>query len=369
MTALNPKTQRWLDLIAFLVGRRFPVTQDQLMEGVYQYRQDLSSGTDPESVRRKFERDKDDLRRLGIPLETVDYVVDGVSAQGYQLRARDFYLPYLELLRDSGAGQTPGKTASGAVEIRPDELGPAVAGLGALAGLGTFPLRFEARSALCKLTFDLADVLDDAPPPLLTAADPDDARARVETLTDAVSRRKEVGFQYRGMQRETAELRRVYPYGLLFKFNRWYLVGWDLDRKALRTYRVSRMDQPSVNDRKPASPDFEVPDDLDLTEWSQRQAWDLPGDESPRHRVTVRFHFPRSLWAERNAHGEAAEPPAEDGSQLREFDVRQADPFLRWLLTLEGDAEIMEPPELRARFRELAARVAALYDTGGGTHD
>jgi proteasome accessory factor B len=365
----NPKTQRWLDLIAFLVGRRFPVSQEQVMQGVAAYRSDLASETDPESVRRKFERDKRELRRLGIPLETVDYVVDGVPAPGYRIRSSDFYLPYLRLLGAEGddgpSGHSGARPTPGALEIHPDELAPAVEGLEALAQLDSFPLRLEARSALGKLTFDLAETLVDTAPPLLAAADPVEARRVVEALTGALSRRKSVTFEYRAVHRDQTSVRRVHPYGLLFKFNHWYLVGRDLDRDALRTFRVSRMADLEVNGRRPETPDFEPPADLDLSAWSRREAWDLPGAETPAQRVVVRFAFPRSLWAERNGHGTAVGGAREDGSLERSFEVRQPEPFLRWLLTLEGDADIVEPLELRSSFQELAARVAALYDEPG----
>lgn len=86
------KTQRWLDLIAFLVRHRFPVDVDQVMNGVPAYRSKWNSGEvkDKQTVRRMFERDKDELRSAGIPLETRDYLIDGVEkAQGYELASRD----------------------------------------------------------------------------------------------------------------------------------------------------------------------------------------------------------------------------------------------------------------------------------------
>jgi len=72
------KVQRWLDLIAYLVGRHFPVPVEELMERLPAYALDWRVGdkTARDSVRRKFERDKDELRGLGIPLETVTYSIN-----------------------------------------------------------------------------------------------------------------------------------------------------------------------------------------------------------------------------------------------------------------------------------------------------
>ena len=51
----------------------------------------------------------------------------------------------------------------------------------------------------------------------------------------------------------------------------------------------------------------------------------------------------------------------EDGSTLRQFEVRQPNPFLRWILSMEGEAVIEAPPSLKEAFRALAQQVADLY--------
>ncbi|MGH7673880.1 MAG: hypothetical protein ACREMV_01295, partial [Gemmatimonadales bacterium] len=96
------KAARWLDLIAYLLQHRFPVTREQIFSHVAGYRSDVERGADPASVRQSFERDKRELRAAGIEIETVD-VPDAAGdepAKGYRLRERDFYLPYLELRQD-----------------------------------------------------------------------------------------------------------------------------------------------------------------------------------------------------------------------------------------------------------------------------
>ena len=96
------KVQRWLDLIAYLAGRRLPVSVEELMEQLPAYARDWVEGdeTTRASVRRKFERDKDELRDTGIPIETVPYHMGALKerVEGYRLSRRDFYLPYLKLL-------------------------------------------------------------------------------------------------------------------------------------------------------------------------------------------------------------------------------------------------------------------------------
>ena len=106
MTEDISKVQRWLDLIAYLVGRHFPVPVEELMERLPAYARQWRGGDEKvrASVRRKFERDKDELRELGIPLETVTYSINyGMEeAQGYRIRKKDLFLPYLKLIGKAG---------------------------------------------------------------------------------------------------------------------------------------------------------------------------------------------------------------------------------------------------------------------------
>jgi hypothetical protein len=78
------KTARWLDLLAYRLQHRFPVTREDIFGHVAAYQ-----GDEGESLRRKFERDKDDLRGLGIDIETVELPerAGDEPTTGYRLRA------------------------------------------------------------------------------------------------------------------------------------------------------------------------------------------------------------------------------------------------------------------------------------------
>src|SRR5690606_28489327 len=99
-------------------------------------------------VRRMFERDKDELRELGIPIETVELGGAGRpqdEAIGYQLARKDFHLPYLKLVRESrGEPDAPDRpTPPAAFEIREREASAALEGLRHLGSLPAFPLAAE----------------------------------------------------------------------------------------------------------------------------------------------------------------------------------------------------------------------------------
>jgi proteasome accessory factor B len=365
------KLQRWLDVVSYLAARRLPVSTEELWANVPAYAPGLE-GTEKQkqTVRRMFERDKDELREIGIPVETMKYTInygfDEIA--GYRLARRDFHLPYVRLLReaegDAGRGDAPARSPSD-FELTEAEAGAALDGLRELAAVPAFPLASAARSAFRKLAFDLDPELV-GETPVAYAEDPETGAARdaVRLLSDALRRRKAVTFGYRSMTSDREEDRTVHPYGLLFQHGRWYLVAHDVGRDAVRMYRAGRMSAVTVEPKSPGTPDYEIPADFALDAYAGRKAWELGADETePGVRAAVRFGFPRSLWAERNGHGELIEE-GEDGEQLRRFVVHRRDPFLRWVLSLAGDACVESPDNLAAEFRAMARKVAALHGAG-----
>lgn len=364
------KTQRWLDLIAFLIGRHYPVSVDQIMKAVPSYTADYESGdrTREQSVRRKFERDKDELKELGIPIETVDYSINygGETETGYRLSRRDYYLPYLRIVgghpeEERAADDRPRQEGAATVDLEPGEFGLALNALSRVSALRSFPFVPEARSAFRKLTGNLDPDAIDSP---VTYAPDDDAevtRDRLRDLTRALDRRKTVRFTYHGIRRGEATEREVHPYGLFFQGGSWYLTGYDVGRDGDRVFRISRMEDPDVNSLSPNSPDFEVPEDFDVTSHTGREAWELGSEEDEPIVARVRFTFPRSLWADRNGHGRLVETD-DHGNTIREFDVHQVNPFLRWILTFEGDAQLIDPKPLRAELLVLARKILEIHE-------
>jgi proteasome accessory factor B len=362
------KLQRWLDLIAFLVGRHLPVGYEQLMTGVPAYARDY----DPddrrkrEALRRKFERDKKELRELGIPIRTVKYRVDygPDDVEGYEIDRRDFYLPYLRLVSGGKKPEVQGfsRHREATVELHADDAPLALEAVRRVAEIPAFPLRREARSAFRKLAFDLDPDAFRTGSPVLFLDPPGTAEltGRLRALSDALLVRKRVRFRYRGMYREEVTERDVAPYGLLFQQGSWYLVGHDALRDGIRVFRVGRMEDVVASTKKPGTPDYEIPDDFTLDAYADREAWELGDPEEAPLAVRVRFAFPLSLWVERNDRGQLVARGA-DGSQEREFVLHQVDPFLRWLLGLEGEAEILDPPELQQQLRALAGAVAQAH--------
>ncbi|MCL7960807.1 MAG: WYL domain-containing protein [marine benthic group bacterium] len=370
MTEGISKTQRWLDLIAFLVGRKVPVEVDRIMEAVPAYAEKYTEADEKarQTVRRMFERDKDELKKLGIPIETVDLTINyGAEAvKAYRLSNRDFYLPYLKLIapEEADAPPQPQPPKAGQVYLSATDVGIVHDALSRVSWVPSSPLKREADSALRKLTFDLSDSYrqpDFASVLYVDRPGAGEIRSRVRTLSDALLARKRVRFTYHGIRRGEDTERDVAPYGLLFQRGQWYLIGHDSTRDALRVFRVGRMEEPRANTKAPKKPDYEIPEGFSLDEYRDRDAWELGSDDDETLDARVLFEFPTSLWADRNGYG-ALQEELPDGSQVRSFQVRQVNPFLRWILSLEGRARIAAPAALAAGLGSLAREVLAVYE-------
>ena len=145
-----PKLQRWIDLLAALLRRHYPVPFDEIMADVPAYQ----TG-EKESVRRRFERDKDELRAFGVPLETIR---DGAGeVLGYRLSRRDIR-PAVPPPRSCPRAGRPVRapwTATGSallehLAFEPDELAAIVEAGTRVESLGNASIADDARSALRK---------------------------------------------------------------------------------------------------------------------------------------------------------------------------------------------------------------------------
>ena len=360
------KAARWLDLLAYLLQHRFPVTREEIYLRVQAYRADYDAAAagEPgnlESLRRKFERDKDDLRALGVDIETVTLPAQAGDepATGYRLRERSFYLPYLELREGRGAAERPYPGLL-RVPLERDDVALLDRATQRVAQLSGTPLAEAAASARRKLAFDL-------PLPMATVerllAHPltGDAARTLEVLQRAVAEHTAVRCRYYAIGRDAEEERDIEPWGLFFSWGRWYCVAWCRARQARRVFRIDRMRAASL--LQGAAAHYEVPGDFSIRGYAQRAPWEL--SEAPAVRCVVRFGFPESRWVLAQGAGEPVNELLDDGGALIAFRVRDSGPFLRWLLTFRGGVEIREPDGLSGELELLRARVARMYAKEG----
>lgn len=175
-----------------------------------------------------------------------------------------------------------------------------------------------------------------------------------EKLARAVNESKEIAFDYRKPQGAQAEERRVQPYHLANRENAWYLVGFDLERQALRNFALTRMKSLAVAERK-----FERPADFSPEKHFGKAFGAFVGTGD--YRVTIRF-APRAADQVRERFWHESQETTELPDGGLEFTVQLGglDEILRWILGWGDQVEVVAPPELRrqvyAQAQELAAR-------------
>jgi proteasome accessory factor B len=354
------KTQRWIDLLAALLARRYPVTFDALVPDVPAY---ATSNASRASLLRMFERDKDELRALGVPIETVPDANGDLTA--YRIAPTDFYLPYLCIVGAQPSRATRprrvdrfGYHALRELSFTADELAVVADAAARIRALGEPLLAEDAESAMRKLAVDLPmDATTTSQEVLLVdPADKPDAR-NFDTLSDALTRRKTVEVEYRSLSRDETERRSLEPYGLFFLGTHWYLAARDRSNGELRNYRLSRIGSATVNAARAQTPDYDIPADFRLREHAKsRQAWELGDGDTVQ--ATVRFRDPGGAAAAARRLGE----PVPGHSDWRTFSVRRADAFVRWLLSFGGEAVPIAPPSIVAAYAEHIADTRAVYD-------
>ena len=292
------KTERWLNLLAFLLDRRFPVAREQILSEVDDYRADWLKGTPTarESVRRKFERDKSELRELGIVIEPERKKVAAEHTEGeveaYLLRPRDLYLPYLELLPErlgGSAARRLGRPYSlPSATIKSEEFAVLRRAAERVLALGPTPLGASAASALRKLSFDLPGV-----------ASPDDEIALAQpvgsgfekiftTLREGVERKVAVRCRYYAIGRDEERDRVIEAYGLMLSWGYWYCIARARDRDAIRVFRLDRMRSAELLQGEGAR--FPVPAGFSVQSYLDRAPWEL--SETPPVTARVRIKFP-----------------------------------------------------------------------------
>jgi proteasome accessory factor B len=206
------KTERLLGLVVCLLSSPRYLTAVQIRAAVPGYPGSF------EAFKRMFERDKEELRELGIPLET-GFNSAGDEEAGYRIPRQAYVLPEIRLEPDEAA------VLSLAARVwRQAELAGAAAG------------------ALLKLRAAGVDASGEetAQPgiePRLLAGE-----AAFGPLWEAVRDRRPVSFAYRAAGRSEPQQRHLQPWGVVNRHGRWYVAGYDTDRDATRVFRLSRID-------------------------------------------------------------------------------------------------------------------------------
>jgi proteasome accessory factor B len=327
----SEKTERLLNLTCVLLGTRRPLAKAAIRKAVPQY----AGAASDEAFDRMFERDKDELRGLGIPLVTEDIDTIWDSEPGYRIEAKDYALPEIEFAPDelavlglaSRAWAQASLAGPAAQALRKLQAAGVEAGEGALIGL-------EAR---------------------LRTPDP-----AFDSLLDALQRRVAVSFDYRRPEAPAAERRRVQPWALLSWHGHWYLTGFDEDRGEARVFRLSRIESDVKAGRSSGS--YTVPADHDARAMVARTVQPV-GTPAPSPAV-LRVRTGRGYALRRRARTVG---DVDERWSLVDLDYTDLDAFADELAGYGPDVVVEQPYELRDLVvRRLSSALAAHGGQGGG---
>ena len=334
------KAERLIDLIAMLLEAQRPVTLERIRRSIPGYGQ----ATTP-SFKRMFERDKSELREMGIPIQVEPLDPFG-EEQGYRIPKEEYYLPEIAFTSEEKiALLLVNRLSSGEMT----------------------PLSREAASALHKLSPDLGDGsrLGQTRSAHWRFAP---QRVPVEELSglwEAAVGRRTVRFVYHSLGKGKARERELDPYGLYFERGTWYVVGYCHLRKQIRSFRISRIESDVELARLgETGPDFDRPPDFKLEDYSRILPWEFEEGASCEARVSF---SPRIAWlVERDLGDVYRFEPGEDGGGILHVTVRNEDAFLNWVLPFAEDAEVLSPPQLRGKVKE---RLLLMLSELGGEGD
>ena len=336
---IQTKLIRQLSLLALLLNRKFPVNWQAIRSNIPEYggKENISE----KSFVRKFERDKKDLRDMGIPIETITSVDDfGNEYTGYVLKGDSYSLPELKLTK------TERTTLNHAAQ--------------AILSLEEFPLRSFALSAQRKLIFDLIPEEEHNEHILFHWSEQKKTvKKYLAKLHDAIFRQKRITIVYYTIARDSTEKRMVDPYGLMFRQGIWYLVGHDHLREEQRVFRVERIKSLLANARKPGSPDYEIPEDFTMKQYMGRESWRLMEGEPVE--VKVRFDAdisPLILRCYQKKNGVVRD---EDGGCTVTFLTTQLDALVRHIIGFKERAEIISPDSARTYIRDILLKMKKVY--------
>lgn len=355
------KFQRWVDLLVALLRHRAGLTFEDLEREVPAYANaGRAAATKPDSVKRTFERDKAELKALGVPIDTLGD--EGDEDTRYRVRAADFYLPYLAVATPRGVAHPErvdryGYHSLETLAFVPDELLAIADGAACARQLGDPALRLDVESAMRKLAFDLPldGVLSQDGAHIVPPRAPADA-AVLEALGEALLDRKRVTISYHAIERGARSDRSVEPWGLFWANGHWYLAARDPARDAVRNFRVSRIATVSSENTRAATPDYVIPADFDLPEHARaRQPWELGDGDAMEAVVELRARTGAVAAA-----GALGMPVDEAGTQRR-FAVRRPDAFARWILSFAGGLVPLSPPPIVDEYRRQLDATLAIY--------
>jgi proteasome accessory factor B len=340
MTESVAKFERLMNLVAYLLASGEPVPFSTIRKSVVGY----NDYAREDAVEKRFDRDKKELREIGIPVEYI--ASDEQGRDGYYI-PRDAYFHH-------------------ELDLSDDEAALLVVLANSARG-STDAISTNLRAALLKMAIDsplqeeVQKIVSEKHMKAFTRGKRDRASLdNLARLVNAVGERRAVKFKYTKPGGRETTLRQVHPYGLGYHEGEWYLVGQDLERKALRQFKVVRI-QGSVSSKKRGRNEFDVPAGFDIEDYIEHAPWQFEGAKTER--VEILFAPDVAWMVEENLGRDQKFEYRDDGSGVLHLKVKKSPQthqrLLHFLSGYSGQCAILKPAWLR---RQAMAHLKALKE-------
>lgn len=309
------RTERLLNLLFAFMSTTQPMSRAQVREMVAGY----AEGSSDEAFERMFERDKDELRSLGIPVTTMTNASGEVD--GYLIPRESYALKDVAFTSAELSALTLAANAWDEAVFAP-----------------------AASMALRKLetTHPGADRIDR----FAVDVHIDASEVALSPVISLLNAGTAMQFDYRKAGAIQAERRTVTPMTLVSRYGHWYLAGVDHDRQEVRVFRLSRIEGAV----KPAGARVATPSDLDVFAL-------IDAGEGSEHPGTVRLRVQREQAMSLRKLGTM------DGDVLT-IEYSDEASVLRDIVAAGSAAIVLDPPELQLKVRDALDRIARAH---GGT--
>jgi proteasome accessory factor B len=301
---VSRKTERLVNLtIALLATKRY-LTKSEIFRTVDGY-----EGT-PESKERMFERDKDDLRNLGIEIEVGSFDPLFEDEAGYRIKPDGYQFQLGEI-----SSQEISLLSLAAEAWRGAALdGSALTALRKLHAIG--------------IESDIESIPDLAPHANISDKN-------LQIAISAITARQRITFSYLSEELDEQE-RKIDPYAITSRYGHWYLFGLDTEKKGIRSFRLDRLSGEISLDGKAGA--FEVVKDFDLKSQS--------GKSEELSTAILHLRTGRAI-ALRSRAKSSTKKKVVSGWDLVEIGFRDRERFIEEVLWYADDAIVVEPADVR----------------------
>jgi len=173
-----------------------------------------------------------------------------------------------------------------------------------------------------------------------------------QKMSNAVLHHREISFDYQKIAARGAEPRRLQPYHLTCVQNQWYVIGYDLDREALRTFALSRITGVNLTTKE-----FIRPAGFSIEEHLRGSFGIFAGDGD--HKVILHFdEFAAAYIREKFWHESQVITERKGGTLELSLRLSTYQEVIRWILGWEDHVEVRSPKDLRAKVADVARAIA-----------